>query len=467
LYVEGLISRRFSSAPWMAVLALLPNTFHDVRATGAGWVANRTAIVAMALSLPALIAYDLWRRDGRRRGAILGPLAFGVGLLAGEAALLTGVYLFSYALFVDEGPAKVRLARLAPYAAVMLVWRWLYVHLGYGAVGSGIYFDPAGDPMSFLGAAVTRLPALLVGQFAFPWADLWDIYPLVWPGGRQAVIVLAVLLVMALTVLLPPLWRRDRFMRFWAVGCLLSTLLMCSTFPHDRLLTGAGIGGMALVAGLLGSVAEGTYPRKVWWVSAGAGFLAFIHLFLGPALTPYRARAMNDINGMLGEAHRTISSSESVTHKSVVLVNPALDPFAAYFIIYREAAREPRPKHLRWLATGVSDIHIERIDATTLRVRPSAGFLSSSSQMMLRSLSRPMQLGERVTLSDATFEVSELGADGRPLEVLVRFRVELEDRSLEWMQWGKHGYVPFRLPSVGETVVVPSVDMREVLLGRG
>jgi hypothetical protein len=52
--------------------------------------------------------------------------------------------------------------------------------------------------------------------------------------------------------------------------------------------------------------------------------------------------------------------------------------------------------------------------------------------------------------------------NGRPLEVLVRFGVELEDSSLEWLQWGKHEYVPFRLPDVGETVTVPAVDMREV-----
>jgi hypothetical protein len=63
--------------------------------------------------------------------------------------------------------------------------------------------------------------------------------------------------------------------------------------------------------------------------------------------------------------------------------------------------------------------------------------------------------------------VSEVGSDGRPLEVLVRFEVDLEDRSLEWYQWGEHGFVPFRLPEIGETVLVPAVDMRETLFFRG
>ena len=59
----------------------------------------------------------------------------------------------------------------------------------------------------------------------------------------------------------------------------------------------------------------------------------------------------------------------------------------------------------------------------------------------------------------------DVAPDGRPLEILIRFAVKLEDPSLEWLQWQDHGYVPFRLPEVGETVVLPAADMRDVLFG--
>jgi hypothetical protein len=308
--------------------------------------------------------------------------------------------------------------------------------------------------------------------------------------------IVAAVVIGVMVLLVAPLWKRDKGIRFWTVGCLLSTLLMCTTFPHDRLLTGIGIGAMALVAEVLASVArsaglideteteraakwtdEGrsktaesrgmvapTLPNALW-VKVAAAALVFVHLVMAPVLSPYRARAMIDVNRMLDRADRTVPSDPSVSQRTVVLVNPPLDPFAGYFLIYRAARGQPRPKHLRWLATGVTDLRIERVDDRTLRIRPKAGFLSDTSQMMLRSPAHPMHSGEQIALSDATIEVSDLGPDGRALEILVHFKVKLEDASLQWLQWGDHGYVPFRLPEVGETVVLPAANMREVLFG--
>jgi hypothetical protein len=465
LMVVAAIYRRFMGAPWVAVLALLLYAVDDARATTVAWLANRNALVALTLALPALIAYDKWRRDGVRAAAWIGPVVLAVALFAGESALVVMAYLVAYALFLDEGNWRARLLRLAPFAGVVVVWRVFYAHLGYGSIGSGIYVDPGRDPVGFLEMAATRLPVLLVGHFAIPPADLWDLYPLIFPAGRWAVMLVAVVVIGGLVALIAPLWKRDKTIGFWTVGCLLSTLLMCPTFPHDRLLTGLGIGGMALVALVLANVAEGAYREKKRWVTVAAAGLAFVHLGLAPLLSPYRARAMNDVNRMLGRANGSIPSDPSVKNRSIVLVNPPLDPFAGYFLMYRAVDGTPRPKHLRWLATGVTDLRVERVDDRTLRLRPGAGFLSSTSQMMLRSVNHPMHLGDKITLSDMTIEVSDLAPDGRPLEILVRFTVRLDDRSLEWLKWEDHGFVPFRLPEVGETVILPAANMREVLFG--
>lgn len=466
LVVVGAIYRRFMGSSWLAALALLLYAVDDARATTVAWIANRNAVVALSLGFTALLAHDKWRRDGVRAAAWLGPVAIGAGLLAGESALLVGAYLFAYALFLDEdGAWWQRILGLWPYAAVVVVWRAVYAHLGYGSAGSGIYFDPGRDPLGFLEAATSRFPVLLVGQFAFPPADVWDLYPLVLPAGRWAVMIVAAFVVGSLALLVAPLWRRDRSVRFWVVGCLLSTLLMCTTFPHDRLLTGLGVGAMAIVAILLASAWERTHPVRGRFLTVAAGALFFLHVVLATILSPLRSRAMNDVNRMLERANQSVPSDPAVAQKSVVLVNPPLDPFGGYFLMYRAVQGVVRPKHLRWLATGVTDLRIERVDDRTLRIRPGAGFLSSTSQMMLCSPTHPWRLGERISLSDSTIEVSDLTSDGRPQEILVRFGVKLEDSSLEWLQWGDHRYVPFRLPAVGETVVLPAADMRDVLFG--
>jgi hypothetical protein len=238
---------------------------------------------------------------------------------------------------------------------------------------------------------------------------------------------------------------------------------MCATFPHDRLLSGVSLGAMPLVAALLASFVQGG-ARSRWALVLG-GALVLCHLVVAPLLFPLRAQATSSVNRVLGRAHRSVPSDVAVTSRSVVLVNPPIDPFVGYFLAYRAVAGEPRPKHLRWFATGVSELRLRRVDESTLLIRPSEGFLSSFTQMMLRSPERPIALGQQIVLSDVTVEVSALTADGRPSEILVRFAVPLEHPSLQWLKWGKHEYVPFRVPRVGETLIVPAVDMSEMMFG--
>ena len=163
--------RRFIPVRWIAVLALALYAFDDARGPVVGWIANRNALVAVALALPVLLAHDRWRRDGWLPGRWLAPALFAVSLGAGESSLAIVAYLAAHALWLDRAPWRDRLVALAPYAIVVVAWRVLYVKLGYGVVGSGIYLDPGAHPGAFAAAAATRIPFLLVGQLAAPWSD--------------------------------------------------------------------------------------------------------------------------------------------------------------------------------------------------------------------------------------------------------------------------------------------------------
>ena len=468
--VAGLVYRRLFARPWYAGLALLLYAVDHAHGPTAGWIANRNALVALALALPALLSYDSMCRRGDRGAAFLGPAFLGAGLLGGESALIVVAYLISYALFLDRAPWGRRLLHLAPYLGVVVIWRIVHVGLGHGADRSGLYFDPGHDPLGFATAVVERLPVLLLAAFALPFSDFWDVYPLVAPAWPRPIWLLGLAVAVALVALLRPLAARDRTVRFWAVGCLLATIPVCAPFPNDRLLLGPSLGAMALVARLLGAVADGAYPAATLGseraVKVAAAVLAALHLALAPVLLPLRARAVALIDTRLRLADASIPATDAITGKTLVLVNPPLDPFGGYFPIYRAALGRPAPRHFRWLATGVSDLDIERVGANTLRVRPTGGYLASSSQLMLRSLRHPLALGETVSLTGVTFEVTALTGDGRPAEVEVRFAVPLDDSSLRFMQWdGADGYVPFAVPRPGRTVRVPAVDIRRALFG--
>jgi hypothetical protein len=452
---------RFSPRRAVALLAFALFAVDDAHAPVAGWIANRNALVALCLALPAVSFHDRYRRERSRAGAWLGPLSLAVGLCGGETALVACAYLTAYALFLDRGPAVMRYGSLVPYGFVVLGWRLTTAALGYGVAGSGLYVDPLTSPLAFVSAVAERLPVLALAQIALPWADFWEVYPLTAPALRGVVFALAVVVTAAFAVLVRPLWRAHAHVRFWAAGSVLSLVPVCATFPHDRVLLGAGVGAMALVAELL-VAALGSLRRRDQVVVAALGS---VHLGLAPLMLPFRAAHVGDLTRVLERADESIPSGDDVRRKGVILLNPPLDPLAAYLPLYRDAARRPRPETLLWLATGVTDLTVRTLDANTVRVRAHDGFLSTSSQWMLRAPHRKTSGPEVVSLDAARVEVVSLTEDERPLEIDVCFREPIESEALLWLRWHDHGYVPFTLPAPGSSVVVPAVDVGRALFG--
>lgn len=461
LGVVAAVYHRFSRehAPGLALLLF---AIDDAHAPVVSWIANRNQIIALTLALPALLLHDDLRARRSLRAFWLGPLLFGLGLLASEAALIAGAYLLAYALVLDRGSVKERFGPLLPYGVVVLLWRFAYVELGYGAAHSGLYADPAREPFTFLAAVVERLPVLALSELALPWADFWELYPLTLPWLRYAVGAFAVVVLAVFVALVRPLWRDSRVFRFWSLGALLALVPVCASFPHDRLLLGAGIGVMAIIAELL---LRAFRARKAWSGRATLAVLGGMHLGLAPILLPIRAAFVSDFNRVLGAADRTIPSDPRVSTKSIVLVNPPLDPVAAYLPVYRQALGEPRPRSLLWLSTGVTELTITGVDEHSLRVRAGSGFLSSSTQQMLRDAKRPPRVGETIELSAASILISRATSDGQPIEIVVRFREPLNSKDLLFFEWRGHGYVPFVPPNAGRTVVIPKLNLTAALFG--
>jgi hypothetical protein len=462
LGVVALVFRRLSSSLSTAGLSLLLFAVDDAHAPVVGWLANRNMIVALTLGLPALVLHDSWRRSGERRFAWLAHIALLAGLGAGEAASIVLPYLLSYALFLDSGTWRARAASLLGYLLILVSWRLLYDRLGYGVLGSGLYADPGRSPWFFLQQAASRAPVLALSLVALPWADFWELYPFVHELLKPAVLLSSVGVLAALGAVLRPVLRERAAARFWLVGAALSILPVCASFPHDRLLLGPSVGAMGLLAELLLSATPGqeTVLRRL-----APPALVVLHLLFAPGLALLRSQGTGQLDAVLRAADQSVPVDASIASESWILLNPPLDPFAAYFSPYREVHLEPRPARLYWLATGVSALRVTGLDSSTLLLRPTGGYLSSSSQRMLRSTSQPFRRGERVQLDDVSFEVTELTTDGRPAEVRVHFAKGLSHPSLRWLKWRGPGYEAFTPPAPGDSVVVPAVDLLAALSG--
>jgi hypothetical protein len=453
---------------WLAVAALLLFALDDARAPPLAWIANRNALVAATFAVAALLLHDRWRRDRSLAAAVLAPAVLGLGLLGAEGAIAITAYLFAHAVFLDRGPWRARLGSLLPYGVVVVAWRVVYVGLGYGVDGSGVYLDPLGAPGDYLGALLVRVPVLWLSQWALPWSELWTLYPHMAPGVERVVLVLAVALLVGTALVVAPLWRRDPTVRFWATGAFLALLPAAATFPADRLLTLVALGAMPLLAKVVERALEQARRAGGWSARRATALLhavVLVHVVLAVVLFPMRARGIVTVREALERADAGVPADAGIAQRTVIYANPPGDPFASYIPIMRADAGRPRPAAQRWLATGLSAVHLTRLDDTSLRVRPEDGFVASPMERMLRSGKRPLQVGDGVALSDMRVRIAELTADGRPATVTVSFRRPLEDPRHLWMRWGDGGYEPFQPPAVGETRVLPAVDLTRATFG--
>lgn len=457
--------RRFH-APWIAGLALLLYAVDDARGMVVTFVANRNALVAAVFAVAALIAHDRWCRDGWRPGVTVAPLLLGLGLLAGESALALAGYLVAYALCIDRAPLSRRLARLAPYAVVVLAWVVAYRALGYGTHASGIYINPADEPARFFQALVVRLPVVLLGQIAGPPSDLWLLYTV---PVAASVYALALLVLGVAAAVLRPVLRQSAVARFWTLGAILAAVPICATFPSDRLLVFVGIGAMGTIAMVLGAALDpDLLPgalRGSAWSRATVIFLVLIHLCAAPLLLPLRSLTGVQLAAAMEAAGRSLPDHDGLRDQTLVVVSAPADGMVAYMPPERAARGLPRPKRLRLLASSVAAVQVRRLDAFTLRIRPLNGYYSSEIERMVRGLSEPMAPGTTVALSDMTVTVTAVTDDGRAAEADFRFRVPLEDPSLLWMRWQGAALAAYVPPGIGESHTLPPTDLTAALLG--
>lgn len=448
--VGCLYRRMMGPASAAGGLALILYCVDDAHATPAIFLANRNALPAAIFGILALLAHDRWRK-GWRPGVLAGPLMLGVSLLFKEEGVATFAYLLAYALFLEEGSVRKRLSALAPYVAVVVIWRVIYVHLGYGVAHTGSYTDPLHDPLRFAHTLVPLALLLLMTQFSALPAAIALFVKLEWVlAGTVAFLAL-------MAMVLWPVFRRSRVARFWAVGMLLSVIPLCSTFPDDRMLIFPGIGAMPLVAMLITETFSG---RVRGWFRGGvvalAGLLIVINLLIAPSVFVWRSCGAVPVRRVEERISLPHPLDPGVKKQTLVVVNPPVCFFMVFSILEMAARNEPLPRHTRVLAASLlQPVYVHRADDRTLVVTPDWGFLASPDERFIRDYAHPLKLGDTFRVTGMTARVVRMTRDGRPLSVRFRFSVPLEDSSLRWLQWKNNRFIPFTPPKVGQSLTLP------------
>ena len=452
VFIVALLYRRFEARAWVAGLAALVFAMDDVHSIPAGWISNRSTVVATFFVALALFAHDRWRRDGWRAGAVLAPLALAFGLVSGEIALGMLGYFVAHA-WVFERTLRDRVRALAPAVALVAVWRVAYVAMGYRTELSGLYIDPLRSPGPFALGLVERFPTLLFAQLG-GWAS--DFYPLAPSGARRVLFLVSVAGSVLILVGFARLLSADRVARFWALGLGLALVPACATFPNDRLLFVASIGAAPLVARALGSVGM-EVPQ---WFGA---FLVLVHLVVSPLAMPWRVASMKAF-GRVGE-RMVHALPRDLAGRTLVVVNMP-DGLLCAQLITQTASQGVDPPHiLRCVGVTTAALEVNRESERTLLLRPARSYFTAPMDGLLRAPELPWHVGDRVGTSVVSFEVTRLDGEGKPSELRAEFALPMGSDAIRMLTWDGHGLIAFVPPPVGESVRFPETSLIELMTG--
>jgi hypothetical protein len=455
------VYRRIATGPvWVATLALLLYAVDDARGMTVGWIANRNALIAATLALPALSAHHRWVVDGWRPGRWLAPACFTLGLAAGETAVAVLGYLIAHALVLDRRAISQRAIALAPYLVLMLGFGALFSLQGLGSQGSGLYHDPMREPVAYALALVTNLPVLLGAQLGVQMADLAtigsaELAATAWAVGTATLVAIAW---MGTRVL-----RGDREALFWAAGMALAGCAVAASVPGDRLLTVVGVGGAGLLARLLHALSEAVREGQRKW-RAAIVIVAGLHLVVAPLALPARALQMGVYGTALDRAERSLPSDASIVDSTFIILDAPFDMMASYVQPARAARGAPRPKHLQWLATASSPVTVRGIDEHTLDVEVERGWMHTPLERHYRGDVHSLPRGAEVTLTAFTATVRESTDDGRPRIVRFRFNEPLRAPHHRWLRWDDDRYAAIEPPAPGEVVRFAACELAPTVM---
>jgi hypothetical protein len=444
VFCAGKLYARVLGAPGVAGLAALFYAVDPGHGLPAGWLANRNAVLASVFAVMCLLAHDRWRRDGWRPGAAVSAACLALSFASGELALGALGYLAAYALTLDRGSRRARAASLAPCGLVAVAWQLVYRAGKYGVTASGFYCDPATSPLRYLRGLFVRSAELALGElllFPVEVAARATLTAVVAAAGAAALAIFA----WAAT----PRVRRDPRVRFFAIGALLALVPVVGVVPATRVLMLVGVGAMGVLASLVAEVTAGAERRPIvrGFVRVAGG----LHVVAAPLLLVAYVLSPVAIMAVLDRCAPGLGGAGDLAGDTVVIVRTPSSLGAAYrFGVPLDDP--PTPAHtLRFVAVGMGDCTVTRVDARTLDVRAPAGLLNDPLAALYRD--GPPRRGDRVRLSDMELEVTE-EVDGAPTAVRVRFDDPLDAPGRAWVAWDRGRFVRFAVPAVGQAATL-------------
>jgi hypothetical protein len=468
VFVSAKLFARYNTG-WAAGLALLLFSIDDSHGWPVAFLANRHALVGAVFGVAAFYAFTRWQREQSMRWGVLSWSLFAFSLLASEAGVAGIALYLAYACVFDEKPTwRKRATPLLPYFLITVVWRVVYNWLCYGASGSEIYIDPIRSPLQFTGAALQRLPGILLGVLGFPPSDIYLILPDNWVW-MYAAGVTVVLLCCAWVVF--PFWRHCRIAWFWLLAMLFAGIPLCSAFPGNRNLEFVALGAAGFMAQVVytyfhSDAAAHISRFRMALIRCGIGLLVLIHLVIAPFSLATSSLVMGRFQTDLSNTLQSLDNETNLEEKDLLFMNTPSGLFFAFMLPLRLLDDLPLPARVRTLTPGIHPITISRTGTHTLRIESDTGFLPRAERMekihkygfLFNAMKRfdrlvihkdtTWSVGQTYAIEGMEIKITKVTDANIPKEIEYTFTEDLDSDTFLWYRWDHRTWRFIPMPPV-------------------
>jgi hypothetical protein len=445
------------------------------------WLCNRGGTYAVLFGVLGLAAHLRYRIEGRRAFAWWSALCLSIGLLFGEWVLPMFAYLLAFELLGAADPWRKRALAILPASVLALCFLIARAILGYGARSSGVYVDPAENPLGFAALLLHRVPVLAADLIATVPADWWDfgspwryrilktglLTPEVWarmPDWHSFHVSIGLAVIALSLLVLRGCWhgfsaQERNNVRWLLLGSLLALTPVVGSFPSTRLTLSACFGfapALALVLRHVGrSLLQAHKQRLARFLLTYATGVMLVELQL---FAPLREDLQAMVDGFTTTTKWVLAAPLDIKRmaKQRVYVLAATEFTTTYFFAgtWNYFGR-PLPRSFYPLSVTNYAHNLTRTADNTFLLTPLGGaFLESSIEVHFRPRNRVMHEREVFTLPGMSVEVVRM-LDGLPLILRFVFDRSLDDPSNVFLVSKPDGISRFTMPKVGETVLVP------------
>ena len=424
------VARRLVSNPRVAGLAALIFALSFTHIVSWSWLAHRNGVVSTFWALACLLAHIRWRSDGDRAAAIAAPILLGAALLSAEAGVATLGFLLAYELVVPKDRLRTRMLAVLPALSIVVAWQLLYKHLGYGAIGSGGYIDPVGEPLAFLLALPERYGSLLALSVSAPFI----------PGASPPLwIVSAVGVALALLVFLISPASKPGAARFGVVAVALACLPLAASIPVERLLVLVSFG----IALTCGELIDAWLLQPASLARTLAAFLVvLVHAVIPATVGVYVSSHLGEILLPHSDAYGPDLPDTGLKRKGLIVLHTPHYPAADNIAVNRALRGLSTPNFVWVLHSGPTVPEVSCVDAQTIELAdPNGGWPVGGFDVQFRNTaSLPFEVGDTVRTLDYVATVTQV-EDGRATTVRFRFRAALDHESFVWTTWEADEFV--------------------------